>query len=71
MPSIKQVLKAWPGSLRSLAREAGVAHVTLIRIRRGIHQPSDDTLSRVREAFERVRKQCAQAVHDLDQRKGD
>jgi transcriptional regulator with XRE-family HTH domain len=60
-----QVFKAWPGSLRSLAREAGVSHVTLRRLRAGEGNPSAETAVRLARALEDTGRRCQRAAKVL------
>jgi transcriptional regulator with XRE-family HTH domain len=67
MRSLSKVLDLWPGSLRSLAREAGVSHVTLLRLRAG-EAVSADTMKHLADAFDRAAEQCLLAKRDLLER---
>ena len=64
MEAVAQALKAWPGSLRALARAAGVSHVTLLRLRAG-ERPSPETTTRLAEALEQAGQRCRQAAKTL------
>jgi transcriptional regulator with XRE-family HTH domain len=64
MEKVVQALKAWPGSLRALAREAGVSHVTLLRLRTG-DRPSAETSARLARALEQAGRRCQQAAATL------
>lgn len=64
MEKVAQALKAWPGSLRALAREAGVSHVTLLRLRDG-DRPSAETTTRLARALEQAGQRCQQAAKRL------
>ncbi len=64
MEEVAQALKAWPGSLRALARAAGVSHVTLLRLQAG-NRPSAETTTRLAEALEQAGRRCQQAAKTL------
>lgn len=64
MDTIARALTAWPGSLRALAREAGISHVTLLRLRGG-EAASAETASRVARALERTGRRCQAAAKAL------
>jgi DNA-binding LacI/PurR family transcriptional regulator len=59
------VLNVWPGSLRALAREAGVSHVTLVRLKDGDGVPSAETRARLARALAETGKRCQQAAKML------
>lgn len=65
MGTVTEVLKAWPGSLRSLAREAGISHVTLLRLRDGEGNPSAETAVRLAQALEDTGRRCQRAAKAL------
>jgi hypothetical protein len=64
MEKVAQALKAWPGSLRALAREAGVSHVTLLRLQAG-DRPSAETTTRLARALEQAGQRCQHAAKAL------
>ena len=64
MEKVAQALKAWPGSLRALAREAGVSHVTLLRLRAG-DRPSAETTTRLARALKQAGRRCQDAAKIL------
>ena len=63
--AIRQALEAWPGSLRSLAREAGVAHSTLVRIRDGEFEASPEVTQQIATALEVAGSRCQRAAQRL------
>ena len=64
MGTVAGALKAWPGSVRALARAAGVSHVTLLRLQAG-ERPSTETTTRLAEALEQAGRRCQQAAKTL------
>lgn len=64
MGTITRALEAWPGSVRGLAREAGVSHVTILRMRDG-EAPSPETAARLARALEQTGRRCQQAAKAL------
>jgi hypothetical protein len=64
MEKVAVALKAWPGSLRALARAAGVSHVTLLRLQGG-DRPSPETAARLAQAFEDACQRCQEAAKTL------
>ena len=65
MDALYRALEAWPGSLRSLARAAGVAHSTLLRVRDGKFEPSDDVSNRIADALALAGSKCRRAADEL------
>jgi DNA-binding LacI/PurR family transcriptional regulator len=63
--ALRRALDAWPGSLRSLARAAGVAHTTLVRIRDGKFEGSDEVSGKVATALEQAGAKCQRAAGQL------
>jgi hypothetical protein len=63
--ALRQALKAWPGSLRSLARAAGVAHSTLVRIRDGAFEGSPEITRVVANALDAAGTDCQRAARQL------
>jgi hypothetical protein len=61
MEKVTLALKAWPGSIRALARAAGVSHVTLLRLQAG-DRPSPETAARLAHAFEDACRRCQEAA---------
>lgn len=59
--AISQALEAYPGTLRGLAREAGVDHSLLVRIRSGERAPTADTVHALLGAFAKCRARCEEA----------
>jgi hypothetical protein len=64
MEKVTLALKAWPGSLRALARAAGISHVTLVRLQAG-DRPSPETAARLAQAFEEAGQRCQDAAKAL------
>jgi transcriptional regulator with XRE-family HTH domain len=64
MEKIALALKAWPGSLRALARAAGVSHVTLLRLQAG-DRPSPETTARLAQTLEEAGQRCQDAAKTL------
>ncbi len=56
--AVRAALVAAPLPLRSLAREAGVAHTTLVRIRSGALNATPATAAAVAAALERHAADC-------------
>jgi DNA-binding LacI/PurR family transcriptional regulator len=63
--ALRRALDAWPGSLRSLARAAGVAHSTLIRIRDKKFEGSKEMTEQVAKALEQAGSKCKRAAGEL------
>lgn len=59
--AISRALEAYPGTLRGLAREAGVDHSLLVRIRSGERAPTADTVHALLSAFAKCRARCEEA----------
>jgi predicted transcriptional regulator len=59
--AISSALEAYPGTLRGLAREAGVDHSLLVRIRSGERTPTADTVHALLCAFAKCRARCEEA----------
>lgn len=59
--AISQALEAYPGTLRGLARGAGVDHSLLVRIRSGERAPTADTVHALLSAFANCRARCEEA----------
>jgi hypothetical protein len=64
MEKVALALKAWPGSLRALARAAGLSHVTLVRLQAG-DRPSPETAARLAQALEEAGQRCRDAAKAL------
>lgn len=62
---IEQALDAWPGSLRSLARAAGLAHTTLLRIQTGGIEASALVIGQIADALELASVDCRRAARQL------
>lgn len=62
---VREVIEIWPGSVRSLAKEAGVPHSTLVRIQQGVIGASPDVAERVRGVCERYSVALAEAARNL------
>lgn len=65
--AVRRALADAPGSLRALAREAGVPHSTLVRIRQGDRTPTRDVSEALAAALERWSGSCAEAADTLRQ----
>ena len=65
--AVRRALADAPGSLRALAREAGVPHSTLVRIRQGDRAPTRDVAEALAGALERWSGSCADAADTLRQ----
>jgi DNA-binding LacI/PurR family transcriptional regulator len=63
--AICRAVDVWPGSLRSLARAAGVAHSTLVRVRKGKFEGSDEVGVKVAVALEQAGAKCRHAAGQL------
>jgi transcriptional regulator with XRE-family HTH domain len=63
--ALLEAIDAAPCSDRALAREAGLAHTTLIRIREGRLHATPAVLERVAAALERWSGQCGMAAEKL------
>lgn len=59
--AISRALEAYPGTLRGLAREAGLDHSVLVRIRSGERAPTADTVHGLLSAFGKCRARCEEA----------
>lgn len=64
MKRVSVAVRAWPGSLRALARAAGVSHVTLLRLQAG-DRPSPETAARLARALEEAGQRCQDAARIL------
>lgn len=63
---LKRVLEQAPGSIRELARAAGIAHVTLIQARRGDFQLGEDRVRAIVKVLRRWSKRCADLADRLE-----
>ena len=59
--ALLKALDQAPGSLRAIAREAGVPHSTLVRIKRGERGATVDVAGSVAEALRRWADRCSSA----------
>ena len=59
---LRERIKSFPGSLRELAREADVNHVTIMMIRDGITEnPGVRTVGKIEGALDRLAQAAADA----------
>jgi len=63
--AVRAALRAWPGSVRRLAKEAGAPHSTLVRIQQGVVGASPDVAERVRGVCEHYSAALAEAARNL------
>ena len=63
---VRQILEEAPGSIRELAREAGIAHVTLLHVRDGRHKLSPDKATAVVAALRDWSERCANLADRLE-----
>jgi transcriptional regulator with XRE-family HTH domain len=70
--AVVRAIRAAPCSLRALAREAGVPHVTLVWIRSGKRTATPDVAAKVAAALARWSEHCASGARGIRQaqRKG-
>jgi len=62
-----RVLKGSPGSIRALAREAGVSHGLLVQIRDGGRRLTPETRRRLATALRRWSETCEELADDLEE----
>ncbi len=65
--ALKRALALAPGSLRAVAREAGVSHAILVMITEGERPATARVLGAVAAALERWGERCARAAAGLRQ----
>ena len=63
--ALLEAIDSAPCSDRALAREAGLAHTTLVRIRAGTLNATPAIVDKVVEALERWGAQCSRAAERL------
>jgi hypothetical protein len=63
--AVRRALEIHPGTLRALAREAGVSHTLLARIRDGDRAATEETVEALAEAMERFAAAHADAAARL------
>ena len=71
--TLTAALESAPCSLRALAREAGISHVHLLRIRRGLMVPTSATAEKLAVALATWGTRCtaaARAIRTANQPKG-
>jgi hypothetical protein len=56
--AVVAALSGFSGSVRQLAREAGIPHSTLVRIRAGSLGATPETVGQLAEALERLGAEC-------------
>ena len=66
MRIVEKVLHHYPGSIRALARESGVDHSVLIKVRDGELGLSDDAAQRLVKALRRQGKLSRRNADTLD-----
>ena len=59
--ALRKALEQAPGTLRAIAREAGVPHSTLVRIKRGERGATVEVARAVADAFGRWSGRCGSA----------
>jgi hypothetical protein len=62
--AVQRALTTYPGSLRTLATEAGVTHTLLVYIRQGKRTATPDVALRVADALERIARVLDQDAKD-------
>jgi hypothetical protein len=63
---IREILRRSPGSLRRLARDAGITHVALIRARRGEFPLSPERVAAVIRTLRSWSRTCAELADRLE-----
>ena len=69
--ALEKVLRRIPGSIRGLAREAGIAHATLIQVRDGDRPLSAGAQARLVRALRRWAKTCDEFADELEAANGE
>lgn len=63
---LRRVLESAPGSIRALAREAGLAHVTLLKVRDGDRNLTPERWADVVAALRRWEATCGDLADALE-----
>ena len=64
--ALRQALEQTPGSIRELAREVGVEHSTLIRLREGDWSVTPEMAARLVAALRRYAARCEASADKLE-----
>ncbi len=66
--TVARAIERAPCSIRELAREAGLAHVTLLRIIHGTRPATPEVAAAVAQALERWGEQCSQEADRINRK---
>jgi transcriptional regulator with XRE-family HTH domain len=66
--TVARAIEQAPCSIRELAREAGVSHVTLLRIKNGTHPASPQVARAVADALDRWGQRCSQQADRINRK---